>query len=50
MLESNLEAGNQAWQPGARLRRGVSITDPCLDWDATEALLGEIADTLKRSH
>lgn len=42
MLESNLEAGSQPFpQPRDRLRRGVSITDPCIGWDATEALLLE---------
>jgi 3-deoxy-7-phosphoheptulonate synthase len=49
MLESNLEAGSQAWKPGASLRRGVSITDPCLGWDATEALLVEIAGAVKQA-
>jgi 3-deoxy-7-phosphoheptulonate synthase len=49
MLESNLEAGSQAWTPGARLRRGVSITDPCMGWDETEGLLHEIAETVKRA-
>ena len=49
MLESNLEAGSQAWTPGARLRRGISITDPCMGWDETEDLLHEIAETVKRA-
>jgi 3-deoxy-7-phosphoheptulonate synthase len=42
MIESNLEAGNQAF-PQARdtLRYGVSITDACIDWDTTETLLRE---------
>jgi 3-deoxy-7-phosphoheptulonate synthase len=44
MIESNLEPGRQDWAPGATLRRGVSITDACIGWDETEALLGEIAD------
>jgi 3-deoxy-7-phosphoheptulonate synthase len=43
MLESHLEAGRQSWQPGATLRRGVSITDACIGWDETEGLLEEIA-------
>ncbi len=42
MLESNLEEGVQPLPPkGKVLRRGVSITDPCLGWDATEELLRE---------
>ncbi len=40
MLESNLNAGNQSFpQPKEDLRYGVSITDACLDWQATEAAL-----------
>jgi len=42
MLESNLEAGSQAFpQPRERLRYGVSITDPCIDWPTTEAAVRE---------
>ncbi len=40
MLESNLEAGNQPIpEDRTQLRYGVSVTDPCLDWAGTEALL-----------
>jgi 3-deoxy-7-phosphoheptulonate synthase len=43
MLESHLHAGNQALVdgPGA-LRYGVSITDACIDWATTEALLKDL--------
>lgn len=42
MLESNLLAGNQPFPcPKEKLRRGVSITDGCIDWETTEALLRE---------
>ncbi len=42
MIESNLDAGAQAFpQPIADLKYGVSITDPCLGWDETEAILRE---------
>lgn len=42
MLESNLVAGNQKFpQPLDQLVRGQSITDACIDWDTTEALLRE---------
>lgn len=37
MLESHLFAGNQELAP--RLEYGVSITDPCLDWESTERLI-----------
>ena len=47
MLESNLEAGRQDWTPGGALRRGVSITDGCLGWEESEALLEEIAQTVR---
>ncbi|MSU70578.1 MAG: 3-deoxy-7-phosphoheptulonate synthase [Opitutaceae bacterium] len=43
MIESNLCAGSQSFpQPRANLRYGVSITDPCIDWPATEQLAREI--------
>lgn len=40
MLESNLEAGNQAITEDRRnLKYGVSITDKCIDWPTTEQML-----------
>lgn len=43
MIESNLHAGSQAFpQPKEKLRYGVSITDACIDWTTTEALVHEI--------
>ena len=40
MLESHLEEGNQPFpKPASELRYGVSITDACLGWEATERLL-----------
>lgn len=43
MLESNLCAGNQPFpQPKEKLHYGVSITDGCIDWTTTEALIREI--------
>ncbi len=43
MLESNLGAGNQPFpQPREKLRHGVSITDGCIDWATTEALVREL--------
>lgn len=42
MLESNLAAGNQAFpQPKSALKRGVSITDGCIDFATTEAVILE---------
>ena len=44
MLESNIEAGNQPI--GRDLAYGVSITDACVGWDDTEAMLRRLATTL----
>ena len=44
MLESNLAAGNQSIPDDlSDLKAGVSITDACIDWETTEALLREFA-------
>lgn len=49
MLESNLFAGNQPLQlPRTLLRRGVSITDACMDWETTEYCLRETYRQLAR--
>jgi 3-deoxy-7-phosphoheptulonate synthase len=48
MLESNLVGGSQKFpQPLDQLVRGQSITDACIDWDTTAALLREAHATLK---
>jgi 3-deoxy-7-phosphoheptulonate synthase len=40
MVESYLEEGNQPFpKEPSELRYGVSITDPCLGWEATERML-----------
>ncbi len=46
MLESNLHPGAQEWEQGAKLRYGVSITDACIGFEETEALLHEIAEAV----
>ena len=46
MLESNLKAGNQKLGDPNKLKHGVSITDACIDWDTTEALLMEMHNAL----
>jgi 3-deoxy-7-phosphoheptulonate synthase len=43
MLESHLHAGRQDWSAGTPPRYGVSITDSCIGFDETEALLREAA-------
>jgi 3-deoxy-7-phosphoheptulonate synthase len=48
MVESNLHAGSQPLpQPPVGLRRGVSITDACIGWETTEALIREVPSGLK---
>ena len=41
MIESYIEDGNQKISDGIY---GKSITDPCLGWEKTEALIYELAD------
>ncbi|OMH32640.1 3-deoxy-7-phosphoheptulonate synthase [Motiliproteus sp. MSK22-1] len=48
MVESNLEWGNQSVPEDlSQLKYGVSITDACIDWDATEKSLREMREKLK---
>ena len=47
MLESNLFEGNQKLGKPQDLKYGVSITDACLGWEATEASLREAAERLR---
>jgi 3-deoxy-7-phosphoheptulonate synthase len=50
MLESFLAEGSQCVEratPATIDRGGLSITDPCLGWEHTEALLLETAATLR---
>jgi 3-deoxy-7-phosphoheptulonate synthase len=47
MLESNLAAGAQPFpRPRAELVHGQSITDGCIDWETTEAVLRAAHETL----
>jgi 3-deoxy-7-phosphoheptulonate synthase len=47
MIESNLGGGSQPFpQPREQLRYGVSITDACIDWATTEAMIREIHTAL----
>jgi 3-deoxy-7-phosphoheptulonate synthase len=48
MMESNLEPGCQPIPDDhSLLKRGVSLTDPCLGWKETEEILLEAADRLR---
>lgn len=49
MVESNISEGNQkvpAEGPAA-LQRGVSITDACIGWEDTVAVLEDLADAVR---
>lgn len=48
MLESNLHEGNQKFTGNlSDLKFGVSITDECISWETTQALLLSTHETLK---
>jgi 3-deoxy-7-phosphoheptulonate synthase len=47
MIESNLVAGAQKLIPGQPLVYGQSITDGCIDWAETRALLSELAAAVR---
>jgi 3-deoxy-7-phosphoheptulonate synthase len=50
MVESYLQEGNQPFpRPPDELRYGVSITDACLGWEATERMLRWTNEKLARS-
>ncbi|GAA6040427.1 hypothetical protein JCM8097_004544 [Rhodosporidiobolus ruineniae] len=48
MVESNLEEGAQKAPNGREgLKRGVSITDACVDWETTKGLLRDLNEAVK---
>jgi len=47
MLESNLLGGRQEIPAGGQPQAGRSVTDACLEWDETEALLREAAAAVR---
>ncbi len=47
MVESHLKAGAQSWAPGKALEYGVSITDGCISFNDTAALLRELAEATR---
>jgi 3-deoxy-7-phosphoheptulonate synthase len=48
MIESNLHGGNQKLDGDAsKLQYGVSITDACMDWESTAAILTDAAKLLR---
>ena len=50
MLESHINEGNQKLTENlSDLEYGVSITDPCINWEETEALLIEANNAIEKS-
>jgi 3-deoxy-7-phosphoheptulonate synthase len=47
MVESHLREGRQTPGPRERLTYGQSVTDACIDWPTTEALLEGLADSVR---
>ncbi|WP_119156121.1 3-deoxy-7-phosphoheptulonate synthase [Caldimonas tepidiphila] len=47
MIESHLEEGRQDLKPGEPPQRGVSITDACIGWGQTEAVLQRLAQAVR---
>jgi len=48
MIESHLKEGRQDVVPGRELVFGQSVTDACIGWDDTRALLDELAAGVRR--
>ncbi len=48
MVESHLKAGRQDLLPGKPLTYGVSITDGCIGWEESRALLETLADGVRK--
>lgn len=48
MIESHLVAGRQELVPGQQLTYGQSITDGCIGWDASVAVLERLAEAVRR--
>ncbi len=48
MVESHLVEGNQSLESGEPLAYGKSITDACIGWEDTDALLRQLANAVKR--
>ena len=48
MIESNLMPGNQSMGRPSELQYGVSITDACVGWEETAAMLTELNASLRK--
>ena len=49
MIESNINEGNQKVPPEgpSGLKKGVSITDACINWESTVEVLEELAAAVR---
>ena len=47
MVESNLVAGRQDLEAGKALVYGQSVTDGCIGWDDTVAVLDRLAEAVR---
>ena len=49
MIESNINEGSQKVPPQgpAGLKKGVSITDACINWETTVVVLEQLADAVR---
>ena len=47
MIESNINSGNQKCDGTTPLQYGVSITDACVDWEGTLAILDTLAEGVR---
>ena len=48
MIESHLKPGRQDIKPGEKPIYGLSITDACIAWDATEAVFEDLAAAVRQ--
>lgn len=48
MIESHLHEGRQDVEPGVKPEFGISVTDACLGWDDSEALLYTLAEAVRK--
>jgi 3-deoxy-7-phosphoheptulonate synthase len=48
MIESHLKEGRQDLKPGVRPDHGVSITDACIGWEDSLAMLDQLAEAVRK--
>jgi len=48
MVESHLVGGRQDLVPGKELTYGQSVTDGCIDWETSIAVLEDLASSVRQ--